>query len=131
MITKIKEYSVAFISALLALFGIYVWTMKVKKQSDLNKTNKSIENNNKKIQDVEIKIEEVVEQKTEIKKAIAVDEEKIKELKDEIEAVSITPIEDVPTARENIIKKTRRNGRIPNKNNTLATTKTTTKLEKK
>ena len=131
MITKIKEYSVAFISALLALFGIYVWTMKVKKQSDLNKTNKSIEDNNKKIQDVEIKIEEVVEQKTEIKKAIAVDEEKIKELKDEIEAVSITPIEDVPTARENIIKKTRRNGRKPNKNNKLATTKTTTKLEKK
>lgn len=131
MITKIKNYAIAFVSAVLALFGIYVWTMKVKKQSDLNKTDKSIDDNNKKIQDAEIKIKEVVEQKTEIKTAVVIDEIKIKELKDEIEAVSITPIEDVPTAKENIIKKTRRKGRRPNKNNKTSTTKTTTKPVKK
>lgn len=131
MITKIKNYAIAFVSAVLALFGIYVWTMKVKKQSDLNKTDKSIDDNNKKIQDAEIKIKEVVEQKTEIKTAVVIDEIKIKELKDEIEAVSVTPIEDVPTAKENIIKKTRRKGRRPNKNNKTSTTKTTTKPVKK
>lgn len=131
MITKIKNYTIAFVSAVLALFGIYVWTMKVKKQSDLNKTDKSIDDNNKKIQDAEIKIKEVVEQKTEIKTAVVIDEIKIKELKDEIEAVSVTPIEDVPTAKENIIKKTRRKGRRPNKNNKTSTTKTTTKPVKK
>lgn len=131
MITKIKNYAIAFVSAVLALFGIYVWTMKVKKQSDLNKTDKSIDDNNKKIQDAEIKIKEVVEQKTEIKTAVIIDEIKIKELKDEIEAVSVTPIEDVPTAKENIIKKTRRKGRRPNKNNKTSTTKTTTKPAKK
>lgn len=124
MITKIKNYIIAFISGVLALFGIYVWKMKIKKQSDLNKTDKLIDDNNKKIQDTEKKIEDVVEQKTEITKSIEVEEQKIKEIKDEIKAVSVTPIDDVPNAKENIIKKTRRKGRRPNKNKT-ATTKTT------
>lgn len=124
MISKIKNYIIAFISGILALFGIYVWKMKIKKQSDLNKTDKLIDDNNKKIQDTEKKIEDVVEQKTEITKSIEVKEQKIKEIKDEIKAVSVTPIDDVPNAKENIIKKTRRKGRRPNKNKT-ATTKTT------
>ena len=118
MITKIKNYVIAFISGILALFGIYVWTMKIKKQSDLNKTTKTIDDNNKKIQDSDNKIEDVVKQKTEITKAIEVEEKKIKEIKDEIKAVSVEPIDDVPTAKENIIKKTRRKGRRPNKNKT-------------
>lgn len=118
MITKIKNYVIAFISGILALFGIYVWTMKIKKQSDLNKTTKTIDDNNKKIQDADNKIEDVVKQKTEITKAIEVEEKKIEEIKDEIKAVSVEPIDDVPTAKENIIKKTRRKGRRPNKNKT-------------
>ena len=124
MITKIKNYIIAFISGTLALFGIYVWSLKIKKQSDLNKTDELIQDNNKKILEVEVKIEDVVDQKTQISKAIDVKEEIIKELKDEIKAVSVEPIEDVPTAKENILKKTRRKGRRPNKNKTT-TVKTT------
>ena len=124
MINKIKNYIVYGISAFLATLGIYIWSMKVKKQSDLNKTDKSIENNNKTIEDTEKKIEDVNETKTEITKSIEVKEKKIEELKEEIKSVSVEPIEDVPTAKENIIKKTKRRGRRPNKNNKTTTIKT-------
>ena len=131
MITKIKNYVIVFVSGILALFGIYVWTMKIKKQSDLNKTDKSIEDNNKKIEDTEKKIEDVVKQKTEIKTAIEVKENKIEELKEELKSVSVEAIDDVPTAKDNIIKKTRRKGRRPNKSNKPTTIKTTDNPTKK
>jgi len=126
MINKIKNYIVAiaaFISTALAIFGIYVWNAKIKKQSDLNKTNKDIEINNKKIDYAETKIKEVVEEKLKVVCNISAKEKKIAELKQEIKEVSPEPITDVAEAKENIIKKTRRRGRRPNKNNKPDTSK--------
>jgi len=126
MINKIKNYIVAiaaFISTALAIFGIYVWNAKIKKQSDLNKTNKDIEINNKKIDYAETKIKEVVEEKLKVVCNISAKEKKIAELKQEIKEVSPEEITDVAEAKENIIKKTRRRGRRPNKNNKPDTSK--------
>ena len=120
MINKIKNYIIAitaFISTALAIFGVYVWNAKIKKQSDLNKTNKDIEANDKKINYAETKIEKVVEEKSKVVCNIAAKEKKIDELKQEIKEVSPKEITDVVEAKENIIKKTRRRGRRPNKNN--------------
>ena len=123
MITKIKNYILAFVSGALAIFGIYVWKTKVQKQSDL-KTDKAIADNNKTANDAKQKTDDVVKQKTEVVKTVVAEEKKIEEIKDEIKTVSVDPVEDVSVAKENIIKKTRRKGRRPNKNKT-ATTKTT------
>jgi len=126
MINKIKNYIVAiaaFISTALAIFGIYVWNAKIKKQSDLNKTNKDIEINNKKIDYAETQIKDVVEKKSKVVSNIVAKEKKIAELKQEIKEVSPEPITDVAEAKENIIKKTRRRGRRPNKNNKPDTSK--------
>jgi len=117
MINKIKNYAIAFISAITAILGIYVWNTKIKKQSDLNKTNKDIEANDKKINYAETKIKEVVEEKSKVVCNISAKEKKIAELKQEIKEVSPEEITDVAEAKENIIKKTRRRGRRPNKNN--------------
>ncbi len=123
MINKIKNYAVAFISAALAIFGVYVWNAKIKKQSDLNKTDKDIKINDNKIKHTETKIEDVIEKKSKVVSNIVVEEKKIEELKQEIKEVSPEPITDVVEAKENIIKKTRRRGRRPNKNNKLDTSK--------
>ena len=123
MINKIKNYAVAFISAAMAIFGLYVWNVKIKKQSDLNKTNKDIETNDKKINYAETKIEEVVEKKSKVVSDIVSKEKKIEELKQDLEEVSPEEITDVAEAKENIIKKTRRRGRRPNKNNKPDTSK--------
>jgi len=126
MINKIKNYIVAiaaFISTALAIFGIYVWNAKIKKQSDLNKTNKDIEINNKKIDYAETQIKDVVEKKSKVVSNIVAKEKKIAELKQEIKEVSPEEITDVAEAKENIIKKTRRRGRRPNKNNKPDTSK--------
>lgn len=123
MINKIKNYAVAFISAALAIFGVYVWNSKIKKQSDLNKTDKDIKINDNKIKHTETKIEDVIEKKSKVVSNITVEEKKIEELKQEIKEVSPEPITDVVEAKENIIKKTRRRGRRPNKNNKPDTSK--------
>jgi len=123
MINKIKNYAIAFISAITAILGIYVWNAKIKKQSDLNKTNKDIEINNKKIDYAETQIKDVVEKKSKVVSNIVAKEKKIAELKQEIKEVSPEPITDVAEAKENIIKKTRRRGRRPNKNNKPDTSK--------
>jgi len=128
MINKIKTYAKWIISVILAAFGIYVWSMKIKKQSDLNKTNKDIEDNNKKINDVDNKIKDVVDKKVEVVGDIKAEEIIIQDLKQEIKEVSPEPITDVTEAKENIIKKTKRRGRRPNKNNK---TNSVTKSENK
>ena len=123
MINKIKTYAIGFISVILSAFGIYVWSMKTKKQSDLNKTNKDIEDNNKKITDVDNKIKDIVDNKAEVISKVKTEEKIIEDLKQEIKEVSPEPITDVVEAKENIIKKTRRRGRRPNKNNKPDTSK--------
>jgi uncharacterized protein YoxC len=103
----IKMYWKWIVAGLVAILGILAITQSKRTNKKLEKNAKQIDDNNQKIDIIQGKTELVEEQRVTVKQRIAKKQATIDELKTEKEAIAIEPVA-IESAKENIIKKTRR-----------------------
>jgi uncharacterized protein YoxC len=103
----IKMYWKWIVAGLVAILGILAVTQSKRNNKKLEKTAKQIDDNNQQIDIIQGKTELVEEQRITVKQDIAKKQAKIDELKTEKETINIEPVA-IESAKENIIKKTRR-----------------------
>ena len=108
----IKLYWQWIVAGIVAILGILAVTQSKRTNKKLEKTAKQIDDNNQQIDVIQGKTELIEEQRVTVKQRIAKKQATIDELKTEKETITIEPVE-IKSAKENIIKKTRR-GRTSN-----------------
>ena len=95
------------VAGLVSILGILSITQSKRTNKKLEKTAKQIDDNNQQIDIIQGKTELVEEQRVTVKQRIAKKQATIDELKTEKETINIEPVA-IESAKENIIKKTRR-----------------------
>jgi hypothetical protein len=103
----IKMYWKWIVAGLVAILGILAITQSKRTNKKLEKNAKQIDDNNQKIDIIQGKTELVEEQRVTVKQRIAKKQATIDELKTEKDTIAIEPVA-IESAKENIIKKTRR-----------------------
>jgi uncharacterized protein YoxC len=103
----IKLYWKWMVAGLVAILGILAITQSKRTNKKLEKTAKQIDDNNQQIDIIQGKTELVEEQRVTVKQRIAKKQATIDELKTEKETIMVGPVA-IESAKENIIKKTRR-----------------------
>ena len=103
----IKMYWKWIVAGIVAILGILAVTQSKRTNKKLEKNAKQIDDNNQKIDIIQGKTELVEEQRVTVKQRIAKKQATIDELKTEKETIAIEPVA-IESAKENILKKTRR-----------------------
>ena len=103
----IKLYWQWIVAGIVTILGILAVTQSKRTNKKLEKTAKQIDDNNQQIDIIQGKTELVEEQRVNVKQRIAKKQATIDELKTEKETINIEPVA-IESAKENIIKKTRR-----------------------
>lgn len=115
LLNKIKIYIMYSVGAILSLIGIYTLTSKRKNSQSIKKTDDAVIKNNNVIKDAEEQIKSVDVKKEQVLDLIGKQEENIKDIKQELQTLTIEEPTNVEEAIENIIKKTKRRGHRSNK----------------
>ena len=115
LLNKIKIYIMYSVGAILSLIGIYTLTSKRKNSQSIKKTDDAVIKNNNVIKDAEEQIKSVDVKKEQVLDLIGKQEENIKDIKQELQTLTIQEPTNVEEAIENIIKKTKRRGHRSNK----------------
>ena len=115
LLNKIKIYIMYSIGAILSLIGLYTLTSKRKNSQSIKKTDDAVIKNNNVIKDAEEQIKSVDVKKEQVLDLIGKQEENIKDIKQELQTLTIEEPTNVEEAIENIIKKTKRRGHRSNK----------------
>ena len=95
------------VAGIVAILGILAVTQSKRTNKKLEKTAKQIDDNDQQIDIFQGKTELVEEQRVNVKQRITKKQATINELKTEKETIAIEPVA-IESAKENIIKKTRR-----------------------
>ena len=104
---SILKYWKWIVAGIVAILGILAVTQSKRTNKKLEKTAKQIDDNNQQIDVIQGKTELIEEQRVTVKQRIAKKQATIDELKTEKETINIEPVA-IESAKENIIKKTRR-----------------------
>ena len=110
----IKKYWKLIVGAITGIFGLLFLISKKNTNKKLDESKKKIASNNTEINKLDGKIEYVKEEKTEVKKSIKKQKEKIKNIKKQKTfipnppKVALTKEEAVKAAKENILRRTRK-----------------------
>ena len=115
LLNKIKIYIMYSIGAILSLIGIYTLTSKRKNSQSIKKTDDAVIKNDHVIKDAEEQIKSVDVKKEQVLDLIGKQEENIKDIKQELQTLTIQEPTNVEEAIENIIKKTKRRSHRSNK----------------
>jgi peptidoglycan hydrolase CwlO-like protein len=115
LLNKIKIYVMYSIGAILSLIGLYTISSKRKKSQSIKKTDDAIINNNNVVKDAEEQIKSVDVKKEQVLDLIGKQEENIKDIKQELQTLTIEEPTNVDAAIENIISKTKRRSHRSNK----------------
>ena len=115
LLNKIKIYIMYSIGAILSLIGLYTLTSKRKNSQSIKKTDDAVIKNDHVIKDAEEQIKSVDVKKEQVLDLIGKQEENIKDIKQELQTLTIEEPTNVEEAIENIIKKTKRRGHRSNK----------------
>ena len=115
LLNKIKIYIMYSVGAILSLIGIYTLTSKRKNSQSIKKTDDAVIKNNNVIKDAEEQIKSVDVKKEQVLDLIGKQEENIKDIKQELQTLTIQEPTNVEEAIENIIKKTKRRSHRSNK----------------
>lgn len=115
LLNKIKIYIMYSVGAILSLIGIYTLTSKRKNSQSIKKTDDAVIKNNNVIKDAEEQIKSVDVKKEQVLDLIGKQEETIKDIKQELQTLTIEEPTNVEEAIENIIKKTKRRSHRSNK----------------
>ena len=115
LLNKIKIYIMYSIGAILSLIGLYTLTSKRKNSQSIKKTDDAVIKNNNVIKDAEEQIKSVDVKKEQVLDLIGKQEENIKDIKQELQTLTIQEPTNVEEAIENISKKTKRRGHRSNK----------------
>ena len=115
LLNKIKIYIMYSIGAILSLIGLYTLTSKRKNSQSIKKTDDAVIKNDHVIKDAEEQIKSVDVKKEQVLDLIGKQEENIKDIKQELQTLTIQEPTNVEEAIENIIKKTKRRSHRSNK----------------
>ena len=115
LLNKIKIYIMYSVGAILSLIGIYTLTSKRKNSQSIKKTDDAVIKNDHVIKDAEEQIKSVDVKKEQVLDLIGKQEENIKDIKQELQTLTIQEPTNVEEAIENIIKKTKRRSHRSNK----------------
>ena len=115
LLNKIKIYIMYSVGAILSLIGLYTLTSKRKNSQSIKKTDDAVIKNDHVIKDAEEQIKSVDVKKEQVLDLIGKQEENIKDIKRELQTLTIQEPTNVEEAIENIIKKTKRRGHRSNK----------------
>ena len=115
LLNKIKIYIMYSIGAILSLIGLYTLTSKRKNSQSIKKTDDAVMKNNNVIKDAEEQIKSGDVKKEQVLDLIGKQEENIKDIKQELQTLTIQEPTNVEEAIENIIKKTKRRSHRSNK----------------
>ena len=115
LLNKIKIYIMYSIGAILSLIGLYTLTSKRKNSQSIKKTDDAVIKNDHVIKDAEEQIKSVDVKKEQVLDLIGKQEENIKDIKQELQTLTIEEPTNVEEAIENIIKKTKRRSHRSNK----------------
>lgn len=113
MMTTTLKIIYGFIAGIITVIITFLIINNKKKKTSTDKSDKQISDNKQVIDNAQGHIEEIEDQKQDVKHDIETRENVIEDLKDKADNVQPVVIDNVAEAKENIIKKTNRRGRKP------------------
>ena len=108
----IKKYWIWIVAFIGTIVGVLFLSKKYN-QKQIDKTDKQIDDNNKKISNLDGKIDAIEDQKQDAKQAAEQIQDQIDDLKDKRDEINPTVVEDTAQLKQDIIAKTKRRGRKP------------------
>ena len=111
MIQKIKNYVVWIFVGIATGFGLFAWISNTFRKKKTAKIDNQINNNDNAVHQAQGHIDAVVDQRADVIQDVAVHEDRVEELKQQLDEVK-PATQDVATAKQNILNKTKR-GRKP------------------
>ena len=102
----IKKYWAIIVGAILAAFGIGIAVNKKLNDKQLAKSDKKIDDNKQQADVISGKIEEIKDQKTQVKQELTELIADVKNLKTKKQTVTVTTNKTAKKAKENILNKT-------------------------
>ena len=104
----------AFFAGIATIIITFLLFKNKKTKTVISKTDNQISDNKQVVDNAQGHIEEIEDQKQDVKDDIKVREDVVEELKDQAKKIQPDVVTDVTEAKENIIKKSKRRGRKPN-----------------